>query len=46
MKKNLILIFFVGVLFICLIISNLYFIKETVELNEQLSRIYELKNNN
>ena len=43
MKKNLILIFFVGVLFICLIISNLYFIKETVELNEQLSRIYELE---
>lgn len=43
MKKNLILIFFVGVLFMCLIISNLYFIKETVELNEQLSRIYELE---
>jgi predicted PurR-regulated permease PerM len=43
MNKNHILIIFIGLIFIGLIITNLYTFKKTVELNEQLSRIYDLE---
>lgn len=43
MNKNHIVIVLVGIIFLGLIISNLYFIKETFDLNEQLSRIYEFE---
>lgn len=43
MKKNQISILIVGLVFVALVISNLYFFKETLDLNEQVSRIYELE---
>jgi len=43
MNKNHILIIIIGLIFMGLIISNLYTFKKTVELNEQLSRIYDLE---
>lgn len=43
MNKNLIFIIIIGLIFMGLVISNLYTFKKTVELNEQLSRIYDLE---
>jgi len=43
MKKNYFAIISIGIIFICLVISNLYFLKKTFELHEQLNRIYELE---
>lgn len=43
MNKNHILIIIIGLIFMGLIITNLYTFKKTVELNEQLSRIYDLE---
>lgn len=43
MKKNAVLILIIGLIILGLALSNLYLIKETFELNEQLSRIYELE---
>ena len=44
MNKNSISILLVGIIFLGLVLSNLYFVKNTFELNEQLTRIYELEN--
>lgn len=43
MNKNHILILLIGLVFVGLIISNLFMFKKTLELNEQISRIYELE---
>lgn len=43
MKKNHIGIILVGLVFLALVISNLYFFKKTLDLNEQLGRIFELE---
>lgn len=43
MNKNFVVILIIGLIFLGLILSNLYFIKETFDLNEQLSRIYEME---
>jgi len=43
MNKNHVMIIIIGLIFMGLIISNIYAFKKTVELNEQLSRIYDLE---
>lgn len=43
MKKNHIAILFAGLVFVGLVISNLYFLKKTMDLNEELGRIFELE---
>lgn len=43
MKKNHFGIIFGGLIFVALVISNLYFIKKTLELNEEVGRIFELE---
>lgn len=43
MNKNHILILLIGLVFVGLIISNLFMFKKTLELNEQINRIYDLE---
>lgn len=43
MKKNHIGIILVGLILVALVISNLYFFKKTMDLNEQLNRLFELE---
>ncbi len=43
MNKNHILIFVVGLVVIGLILSNLYMFKRTMELNEEINKIYDLQ---
>lgn len=43
MKKNSIGIILGGLIIVALVISNLYFFKKTMELNEEVSRLYELQ---
>lgn len=43
MKKNYTVILFVGLIFVGLVISNLYFFKKTMDLNKEISRIFELE---
>jgi len=43
MQKNHIAIIFIGLIFTGLILSNLYFFKKALELNEELDKIFELK---
>lgn len=43
MKKNHISILIIGLIFLGLVISNLYLVKKIFELNEQMARIYELE---
>jgi hypothetical protein len=43
MNKNYPIIVFVGLLFLALILSNLYFFKKTLDLNEEVSRLFELE---
>ncbi len=43
MKKNHFGIIFGGLICVALVISNLYFIRKTMELNEQVGRIFELE---
>ena len=43
MNKNSFAILTFGIIFLGLILSNLFFVKKTFELNEQLTRIYELE---
>jgi len=43
MNRNHVSIVIIGLIFLSLTISNLYFVKKTFELNEQLELIYELR---
>lgn len=43
MNKNHFLILLIGLIFIGLILSNLYMFKKTLELNEEINRIYDLE---
>lgn len=43
MKKNHIGILFIGLIFVGLVSTTLYFFKKTLDLNEQVSRMYELE---
>ncbi|NLN65641.1 MAG: Gam protein [Clostridiaceae bacterium] len=43
MKKNYTVILFVGLIFVGLVISNLYFFKKTMDLNKEINRIFELE---
>ncbi len=43
MQKNHIAIIFIGLIFTGLILSNLYFFKKNLDLNEQLEKIFELE---
>ncbi|AGC68647.1 bacteriophage Mu Gam like protein [Thermoclostridium stercorarium subsp. stercorarium DSM 8532] len=42
-KSHIAILTIVGLLFLSLTISNLYFIKKVFELNEQLTRVFELE---
>lgn len=43
MNKNFFAILTFSIIFLGLILSNLFFVRKTFELNEQLTRIYELE---
>jgi len=43
MKKSHAAILIIGLIFLSLTLSNLYFVKKTFELNEQLDMVYELR---
>ena len=43
MNKNHIGILLGGLIFVALVLSNLYFFKKTLDLNEEVNRIYELE---
>lgn len=43
MKKSHAAILIIGLIFLSLTLSNLYFVKKTFELNEQLGMVYELR---
>jgi len=43
MNRNHVSIVIIGLIFLSLTISNMYFVKKTFELNEQLELIYELR---
>jgi len=43
MKKNVVTVLVIGVMFLSLVLTNLYSMKKILELNEQLTRIFELE---
>ncbi len=43
MKKNPVAIILSGLIIVALVISNLYFFKKTLDLNEEISRLFELQ---
>lgn len=43
MKKNPVGIIIIGLIIVALVISNLYFFKKTMDLNEEVSRLFELQ---